>query len=259
MDDRRGEQTDENDGGDTEAGDDPRWLRDLGPGHPLSPVPREKSEPVEPPDPDDDDRGEEETPDVVASSGDSTDATGGTGLPVSRRQALAGGAVAAVAGLAGVGWTLRGGPDGGHGVVESYVEAVADDDWAAAGALFHDRSSVGESDDSYEEFLESEGSLASLEAVTPTVEGVHDQFHVTDPVAAAENDDELIPDGLDPAEIEEWKQSFAVTAVSRDNVEGFGQPDDVEGLADATVATFPCTTVRDDDWQLFAVQTAAFG
>lgn len=267
MDDGRDEQTGEGNSGATAGNGDPRWLRDLGPGHPLSPVPNEESGSVESLDPGDEDGrttadesaagAARDSTDAAGAARDSTDATGST-LPVSRRQVLVGGAVAVVAGLAGVGWTLRGGPDGAHGVAESYVEAVADNDWAAAGALFHDRSPVGESDDTYEAFLESEGALESLEELAPTVEGIHDQFHVTDPVAAAESDAELVPDGLDPAAVEEWRQTVAIVGVDIDEPAPLGPPDDADGLADTALASFPLTLVRDDGWHLVEVQTLAF-
>jgi len=259
MDNDQGEQTAESGAEATGEDSDPRWLRDLGPGHPLSPVPDEESGSAAPPDPGDDEEAATTDESAGRTARDSTDPAGDTGgLPVSRRQALVGGAVAAVAGLAGVGWTLRGGPDGGHGVAESYVEAVADNDWAAAGALFHDRSSVGESDDTYEAFLESEGALENLEELTPTVEGIHDRFHVTDPVAAAESNAELTPNGLDPGDIEEWKRTAVITEVSPDGPATLGVPDDVDGLADTALASFPLALVRDDGWHLFEVTTLAF-
>lgn len=94
---------------------------------------------------------------------------------LSRRRLLFGGAGAAVAAVAG-GWHffLRG-PSGAKAVADEYVNAVAENDWAAIEELFHEESETIqriESDDetdNYESLLENDGRLDRLEGLSPSV------------------------------------------------------------------------------------------
>lgn len=243
------------------------WPRDLGAGHPLSPSPERGPRPGGEADTGEaDDTGEPDTDegatvggsggDLARSTADGATVTGGGGSWVSRRRLLFGGLAAAIAGAIGVGWQVRDGSGGAHGVAESYVDALADNDWEAAGALFHEQSTVSEFDGSYAEYLEDRGRLTFFEDATPSVEATYSGVHITDAAAATAVDETLVPDaGLD---VEEWKEVTVVTVLDVDEFEPFDVPDEAsEYVAGSITVELPLLFVRDGDWQLFRTIGAA--
>jgi len=172
-------------------------------------------------------------------------AGGGSGDDgLTRRQLLAGGAGAAVV-AAGAGWWvfLRGGPSGAEAVATDYVNAIADNDWEAAGALFHEDSAVGLSDQPYETNLEQRGQLETYEATSPSVEDQYTTIHITDVDAAAEADDLSLPGEIDPADIDELKQVRVLASVQTANLEVFENQTDY--LGDTVTADFNVSLVQE--------------
>ncbi len=179
--------------------------------------------------------------------------TDGDGSGVSRRGLLFGGAAGAVA--ASIGWagmlTVGGGsPDGAAGVAVEFVNAIADNDWEAAGGLYYEGSEFGQQDGSYESFLSERGQLERYRSLTPSVEDHYTGFHVPDIDGAVEADDEFtLPGDIDPAEIEELKQ---ITVMASVEVENLGVGNQTEYFANTVVRQFRPTLVRDEDgWQIF--------
>ncbi len=250
---------DERDGSDserTDADDDPSQ-RDLGLGHPLSPEDSTEAEPAD---------GESRSTDERSEpAGEGAEPTGegaepdtggmftdGDGSGVSRRGLLFGGAAGAVAaslGWAGVLTVGGGGPDGAAGVAVEFVNAIADNDWEAAGGLYYEGSEFGQQDGSYESFLSERGQLERYRSLTPSVEDHYTGLHVPDIDAAVEADNEFtLPEDIDPAEIEELKQ---ITVMASVGVENLGVGNQTEYLADTVVRQFRPTLVRDENgWQI---------
>lgn len=176
---------------------------------------------------------------------------GGSGdAGLTRRQLLTGGAGAAAV-AAGAGWWffLRGGLSGAEAVADEYVNAVADNDWEAAGALFHEDSSFGLNNDPYEVFLERRRRLETLESISPSVEGRYTTIRITDVAAAAEAGDISLSGEIDPAAIDELKQIRVFASIQTANLEAFENQTDY--LSDAVTVDFNITMVLDTgDWSI---------
>lgn len=207
------------------------WRRDLGSGHPLSPDSRNAES--GPTSSDDDEpellnRTEPEREPAAAESESRFD----------RRQVLFGGVVgAAVASLgwggvlAGVG-TLVGGDGGPTAVAGEYVRALADNDWTAAGALFHERSRFGTTGQDYESFLEENGRLDGFKQITPSVEDSYVRYRVTDVENATDGENALSLGGdIDPGTVGEWTQVTVVAAV---DAASLGGPENTFEFLDGT-------------------------
>lgn len=235
--------------------------RDLGAGHPLSPGTDEAEQSV-PADGDSaqqaagdgDDTGRAAgEPDVSAPAGQAGEDSG-----FSRRALLLGGGAGAVA--ASLGWAAvlgvggGGTPDGAEGVAVAFVNAIADDDWEAAGELYHEDSRFRRSERTYEAFLQEEmGVLDTYQSITPSVEDHHTFRHVTDPERAVEANGEralgIVPQDVDPADIEEVKDVLVVTSVRAENLNRSAA--EQEYLGDSQKAIFNISLVRDDTgWHL---------
>lgn len=110
---------------------------------------------------------------------------GDDGSRFTRRQLLAGGGAAVAAGAGGWFFFLRG-PGGAKGIVDDYVAALGDNDWAAAEALFHEQSPVSrqisERDDinSFEDLLRNGGVLERAESLEPSVDSHTEYSHYPD-------------------------------------------------------------------------------
>ncbi len=239
----------------TDADDDPSQ-RDLGLGHPLSPGDSTESEDSADPEPADggsgstgehgEPAGEEAKPDTEGMF------TDGDGSGVSRRGLLFGGAAGAVA--ASLGWAGMltvgdGSPDGAAGVAVELVNAIADNDWEAAGGLYYEGSEFGQQERSYESFLSERGQLERYRSLTPSVEDHYTGFHVPDIDAAVEADDEFtLPGDTDPTEIEELKQIIVMASVG---VENLGLGNQTDYFANTVVRQFRPSLVRDENgWQI---------
>jgi hypothetical protein len=224
--------------------------RDLGLGHPLSPESGESgSDPTgsDTDQPDDGEGPEAGTFDPVADGEEST---------ASRRDLLLGGVAGAVA--ASLGWAgvlgLGGGdgPDGAEGVAVDCVNAIADNDWAAAGALFHPESAFGQSDLTYEEHLREQQQFEAYSSIEPSIEGHYTFRHVTDTEQAAQSEGVsigLFGTELDPEDIDETKLIIVVASVRRENLNQTEPQRDY--LGDEPTVGFNVAAVRDAaGWQV---------
>ncbi len=225
MDDSRDHQAEGTPDDDTES-----WRRDLGSGHPLSPDSRNaESGPVS---------SDDETEPLDRTEQERELATAESEARFDRRQVLLGGVVgAAVASLgwggvlAGVG-TLVGGDGGPTAVAGEYVRALADNDWTAAGALFHERSRFGTTGQDYESFLEENGRLDGFKQITPSVEDSYVRYRVTDIENATAGENALSLGGdIDPDTVGEWTQVTVVAAIDTDSL---GGSDDTFEFLDGT-------------------------
>ena len=180
------------------------WRRDLGVGHPLSPDTDDPSDPA----------GDETADDPL-------DPTENERSTYGRRTVLLAGAAGVAA--ASLGWATAldiGGddPDGAGRVATDYVNAIDDNDWAAAGALFHEASEFARNGGSYEAWLRQRGRLDGYRDISPSVDARFTFFHVTDPEQAAAEGESLGAD-LDPAAIAELKRIAAVVSVRQENLD----------------------------------------
>ena len=259
---------DERDGPDSERtdADDEPSQRDLGLGHPLSPEDSaefDESAEAEPADGESRSTDERSEPAGEASGLEAggQGSSDGDGSGVSRRELLFGAAGAVTASLGWAGVRMLGGgggPDGAEGVAVDYVNAIADNDWAAAGATFHSESGFGQSDLSYEEFLQnrSQPQFETYSSIEPSVESHHTFAHITDPEQAAQSEDVLTGlssiEELDPEEIEESKQIAVIASVRSENLNRTEAQR--EFLGDGTTVGFTITVVRDEaGWQIVQV------
>jgi len=174
---------------------------------------------------------------------------------VSRRSLLLGGAAGAVA--ASLGWAAvlgaggGGGPDGAAEVAVDYVNAIADNDWAAAGALFHEQSEFRQEANSYETFLDERQQLETFTRITPSVESHLVRFHVPDTEAATEADAEFsLPGDVDPATVDEWKQVRVAASFRTENLDTFENDSGV--FAETVTLPFNVSLVLDGDWQIIS-------
>jgi len=232
---------------------DPR--RDLGAGHPLSP---DTDGSDQPPPSDIDtlptDTGIEEptaVPDTDTSR-ETADATpDGDGSGVSRRDLLLGGGAGAVA--ASLGWAAVLGvggdstPGGAEGVAVDYVNAVADNDWAAAGDLFHDESRFGRENVSYDEWLQQQGQFDTYSAISPSVDDNFTFQHITDPEQAAEAGEPPRTGELDPAAVEAVKSVVVLASVQQEGSDNRTADAEYIGISKSS---FSFTLVDDDGWQI---------
>ena len=239
--------------------DDGRWRRDLGAGHPLSPGAGAVG-------------GNGSITGVEATDThptDDTHSTDGTDRPTteerfdpddretstySRRGLLLGG-VAGV-GAASLSWAALLGMGGGSSlagaerVAADYVSAIDDNDWAAAGALFHEESAFGQENVSYETWLEQRGRFEGYRDISPSADAQFTFFHVTDPEQAAAEGESLGVD-LDPTTISELKRVAAVVSVRQENLDTTAA--DAEYLG-SSKSSFSFTLVRSDaDWRILSV------
>jgi hypothetical protein len=226
--------------------------RDLGAGHPLSPESDRSEQPV--PTDIDTDRSEsgeagatgQETP-----AGEWTDTTQeSTGSSFGRRDLLLGGAAGAVA--ASLGWlgvfatSGGGGPSGdAETVAADYVTALADNDWEAAGALFHEDSEFRQEADSYETYLDDRDQLDVFTDISPSVEAQYVRLHIPDVAEAVEADDNFaLRGGIDPAGISEWKQILVIASVRVRNL-NLSDRAESDYLSVSITVDFDITLVRD--------------
>ncbi len=249
-------------GGDDETGDLPG--RNLGAGHPLS-ADADRSEQPPPSDidadlpADDEDAGPTSVTDTDEPPAGGAQRSGKSG--VSRRSLLLGGAAGAVA--ASLGWAAvlgvggGGGPDGAEGVAVDYVNAIADNDWAAAGTMFHDASEFGQSGLSYEEFLRDRQQFEQYSSIEPSIETHHTFLHVTDTAQAAQSEEGNIGSGvfgaeLELADVDELKRVSVIASVQPENLNRTEAQRNY--LGDDPTAGFTATLVRDAaGWQLTRV------
>jgi len=135
---------------------------------------------------------------------------------ISRRKLLAGGA--GVAAIAGGGWFLFfRGPSGAAAVADDYINAIGDNDWEQAGALFHDASPPRQSIEStnsidrYETYLREEGrtDVRKLREFAPNIESHEVWNHYTEYDQEAAEDLSFSPE-IPPATVEEIKQISTV-------------------------------------------------
>lgn len=249
-------------GGDDETGDLPG--RNLGAGHPLS-ADADRSEQPPPSDidadlpADDEDAGPTSVTDTDEPPAGGAQRSGKSG--VSRRSLLLGGAAGAVA--ASLGWAAvlgvggGGGPDGAEGVAVDYVNAIADNDWAAAGTMFHDASEFGQSGLSYEEFLRDRQQFEQYSSIEPSIETHHTFLHVTDTAQAAQSEAGNIGSGvfgaeLELADVDELKRVSVIASVQPENLNRTEAQRNY--LGDDPTAGFTATLVRDAaGWQLTRV------
>jgi len=233
--------------------DDGRWRRDLGAGHPLSPGAgvaggNASSTGVEATDTDPADDTDRPTTEERFDPDNRETST------YSRRGLLLGG-VAGV-GAASLGWATLLGVGGGSSlagaerVAADYVSAIDDNDWAAAGALFHDESAFGQENVSYETWLEQRGRFEGYRDISPSVDAQFTFFHVTDPEQAAAEGESLGVD-LDPTTISELKRVAAVVSVRQENLDTTAA--DAEYLG-SSKSSFSFTFVKSDaDWRILSV------
>lgn len=242
----------------TDADDEELSQRDLGPGHPLSP---EDSGDPEPADSESGSASEGSGPAGEGFEPDTAERVSADGEEsgVSRRGLLFGGAAGVVA--ASVGWagvlTLGGdGPGGAEGVAVDYVNAIADNDWAAAGAMFHSESRFGQSDLTYEEYLRGEEGIQQpferYSSIEPSVENHHTLTHITDPEQASQLEGSgfaFQSGGLDPENIEELKEIVVIASTQPENLNLTEAEREFRG--DEPTVIFSGVAVRDDaGWQL---------
>lgn len=251
--------TGERDSQDAQQGEDDGTAdllgRDLGAGHPLS----AEADASEQPPPSDIDAGS------PADSGNAgfpgvtdTDEPRETGDPegdeprVGRRSLLFGAGAGAVA--ASIGWVAvlgiggGGGPDGAEGVAVDYVNAIADNDWVAAGTLFHDASEFGQSGLSYEEFLRDRQQFETYSSIEPSVESHHTFRHVADATLAARSEEGGSEFGVSGAELDledldELKQVAVIASVQPENLNRTEAQRSY--LGDQPTTGFTATVVRD--------------
>lgn len=232
--------------------------RDLGAGHPLSPDADESEQPS-PSDIDANLRSNDDGPDSrgLSDAGELSDPAGrgSERSGISRRGLLLGGAAGAVA--ASTGWAAvlgvggGGGPDGAAEVAVDYVHAIADNDWAAAGALFHQQSEFRQEANSYETFLEERQQLETFSRITPSVESHLVRFHVPDTEAATEADAEFsLPGDIDPATVDEWKQVRVAASFRTEHLDTFENDSGV--FAETVTFPFNVSLVLDGDWQIIS-------
>jgi len=251
------------DGERTGGDDEEPPQRDLGLGHPLSPEDSAEFEDSEAEPADRESRSTDERSEPTAEvSGLETEGESVDGdEPVSRRELLFGaaGVVTASLGWAGV-RTLGGGggPDGAEGVAVEYVNAIADNNWEAAGATFHSESRFGQSELSYEEFLQdrSQPQFETYSSIAPSVESYHTFIHITDPEQAVQSGELFIGlsdiEELDPEDIEESKQIVVIASVRSENLNRTEAQR--EFLGDGTTVGFTVTVVRDGaGWHIVQV------
>ena len=189
------------------------------------------------------------------------DETGVTGR-LSRRKLLLGGAGLAVAATGGR-RLLSGGLDGAKGVAEDYVEAIADNDWDAAGQLYHEKSRTRQSIDdrqslgSYEDYLDDRGSLQFLSAIEPEIQDIYEWRYVRDP----EEGDSVVrfaPDGV--GEMDAWKQLIAIVSVDTETFyEARERTEVLDRVAgETTNQAFQLSSVQErTEWSLWNVSYPA--
>ena len=216
-------------------GDESRreWEPHLGEGHPLGR--RETDHLSNPPDTDrsSNPRETEHAPDPVdtshmAESGD-TD-----GRRVSRRHLLVGGGGLGIAALVGgIGWWMQqDSTTGAERLAESFVQALASNDWATIEEMFHEDTVVmgsirdGEVED-YEAYLDEQGRLELLSTVSPTVDGIQTVQHIPD-VTEDAVDDLFLRRDPDPDVVEEYKTIVVFTNVETDVLLDIDGPDEEE-------------------------------
>jgi len=239
--------------------DNRRWRRDLGSGHPLSPGAgaaggNRSRTGVQAADthPTDDTHPADDTDQVTTEERfDPADRETST---YSRRGLLLSG-VAGV-GAASLGWATLLGIGGGSSlagaerVAADYVNAIDDNDWAAAGALFHEESEFGQETVSYERWLEQRGRFEGYRDISPSVDAQFTFFHVTDPEQAAAEGESLGVD-LDPTTIAELKRVAAVVSVRQENLDTTAA--DAEYLG-SSKSSFSFTLIRSDaGWRILSV------
>ncbi|MEF8821018.1 MAG: hypothetical protein V5A52_01960 [Halovenus sp.] len=177
---------------------------------------------------------------------------------LTRRRLLLGGAGLAVVATGGR-QLLSGGLDGAKGVAESYIEAVAANDWEAAGQLYHEKSRIRQDIDdrgsveSYEDVIDERGDHQFLSDIEPEIEGIHEWRDVPDP-NAERPDARFVPSGA--SELDGYKQIIAI--VSLDAVTLYrarGMDDMLEQLeGERTNEVFQIGTVKDlTEWSLWSV------
>lgn len=138
-----------------------------------------------------DEEAHQSDPDGPTQEADSPDdadtADGPLGGKISRR-ALLGGAGASVAllGVGGAGWMYLRGGGGGNGVVRSYVDAIAADNWAQAEELYHEDAPIisrieeTQGVEDYEGYLDSREILEQWEDLDPELDGIQEFYRATE-------------------------------------------------------------------------------
>jgi hypothetical protein len=256
--------TEEHDGGDnrqeSEDGTGDLPGRDLGAGHPLSadtdgqPLPSDTDAEL----PADDGGAGPAGATDTDGPGETAESSGEESGPgVSRRGLLLGagaGAVAASLGWAAVLGVGGGGPDGAEAVAVDYVNAVADNDWAAAGALFHPDSEFAQDNLTYEEYLRDQQQLEGYRSVEPSIDGQYTFRHIADAERAAQSEgvNSLFQDEIDLADIDEAKQIIVIASVREENLNRTEAQR--ESLGDEPTISFSVSVVRDGaGWQIAQV------
>ena len=274
---RQAVMTGEHDEGDSDSDrrvddDSTRVQRDLGAGHPLSPdddgldgdgadadaVADTGGDGGDGVDTDD---GESATPETA--TGESTDVfepaeQNSDESELDRRSLLlgvGGGAVAASVGWAGVLGFGGGGPDGAEAVAVDYVNAVADNDWAAAGALFHPDSEFAQDSLTYEEYLRDQQQLEGYRSVEPSIDGQYTFRHIANTERAAQFEGEstgFFQGAINLAEIDESKLIIVIASVQAKNLNRTEAQRAY--LGDEPTISFSVSVVRDAaGWQIAQV------
>jgi len=189
-------------------------------------------------------------------SADASAQAGAAEARISRRKLLAGGAGAVA--LAGGGWYffLRG-PSGAKAVATDYVDALANNDWAAMEQIFHEQSepmqAIASSDDmdGYEGYLARQGLRERAEEITPSVTELTEWKHldtVEDETAAE------LSIGLNQEDAAIVEQAKDVIAVVEDNAATVYDEDAREQYVagDSTNVPMTLTIISDGDgWRLW--------
>jgi hypothetical protein len=182
---------------------------------------------------------------------------------VTRRKLLAGGAGVTAAAAGGY-WFFTRGPTGAKAVAHSYIDAINDNDWTAAGSLFHEESppmvGIEETSElsSYEEYLQQEGQLTRLEELSPSVDEIIQWRHVPDFTAEAA-ESLLFGVQADAADqIVEAKQLSVIVEVSIEALSS-GDGERTEHLAgDTTKSSISATVVKGEagaSWSLWQARS----
>lgn len=161
---------------------------------------------------------------------------GGDDSRFTRRQLLAGGGAAAAA--AGGWFFFLRGPSGAKGVIDDYVTALADNNWATAEELFHGESPVSQEIssrddiDNFEDLLESVGILERAEDIEPSVDSLTEYSHYSDYTEETANQVPFRgPSGEQAGSIDELKRILAVFEVDASTWfgENSDRPDQLAG------------------------------
>jgi hypothetical protein len=191
---------------------------------------------------------------------------GALGGRISRRALLGGiGGSVAVLGAGGAGWWyLQSGE--GRGVVESFVSAIASNNWTRIPDLYHDDApliqQIERSDgfDDYEGYLRQRERLETWEEIEPELESVEERYHVTE--ITGESVEEIgLGMGDDAVDvIDELREVIAFVSVSVGTINEERETA-AEYYDDGTMKLpLPCEVVlADGSWQLWTARAGFFG